>query len=432
MTSPGSRSGQGPERDRAGSVRKFSLDTAPALRHSDVARGVRGTVDRENKIIHGYSVITRGEARTHGVWIDATMLQQTADAINASRSGAKSRFTHPSLSADGLGKYLGRSRNAVIDGDQVYADLHLSDVAHDAPDGDLATYVMDLAEQDPSAFGASIVFARDTAAEEQFARANTGKDGRFASPDPGNKFHLPHARLAELRASDIVDTPSANPNGLFHQQSIAHEADALGLFMLGMADACPSTQLDVHPDRLRAFAQRFLSQHGLKIVKETPVPESAPPKDRLEADPPRIEPAKGEAAPDALSGDDLIASGRKMELDRFGQLADAFKSDPAYVVECYAKGRSLADAQAEAKDRRLAQLEKEVKELKARQAAGGAEPVGFGGEPDAGGNDFTSQAKARAAEKKLTLHKAMSELAREQPELYQAHKAGLARLPRRK
>ena len=197
------------------------------LRQAQVSPIVRDGGEFGAGLIKGAAAITRGEALGHEMWIDRTMLEQTRDAINSADKGIKSRFTHPSLSGDGLGKALGRYRNAEIQGDIVYADLHVFQSAHETPDGDLADYVMGLAEEDPEAFGNSISFRPDFGAEEEFQGKHSDEDGRFQSPDSDNKKNLPHARLAELRAVDAVDSPAANPNGLFHRgDEIVAEADA--------------------------------------------------------------------------------------------------------------------------------------------------------------------------------------------------------------
>lgn len=236
------------------------------------AKGFRGQIDREGGdygagLLTGVAVITRGEALGHDMWIDATMLQQVHDAINAAAgAGIKARFTHPGLSSDGLGTFLGRFKHAVLDGDIVRADLHLARSAHDTPDGDLAAYVMDLAEEDPQAFGTSIVFRHDRDAERNHEAQHT-RDGRFYSPDPGNTEHFPHARLRELRAVDAVDSPAANPGGLFHRQGQIVEAEQLAAYALGLEAERPAmSQLSIDPDRLAGFAQAFLQRRGLRLV----------------------------------------------------------------------------------------------------------------------------------------------------------------------
>lgn len=264
------------------------LERPSQLERAPVARGLAAgdRIEREGGdnnagLIRGLAVITRTEALGHGFWVDGTMLQQTAAAINAAGSqGIKARFTHPGLSGDGLGSFLGRIKNAHVDGDIVRADLHFSQSAHNTPDGDLAAYTMDLAESDPDAFGTSIVFTHDRKAEQEFLDAYD-VDGEFESPDVKNVDSLPHARLAALRAVDVVDEPAANPDGLFHRQAeIGEEADALAAYALGLSTQKPTlAALSIDADRVSAHLSRFLDRNGLHVVprkEDTPVPENTP------------------------------------------------------------------------------------------------------------------------------------------------------------
>jgi hypothetical protein len=273
------------------------LRNAPRLLRSTVARGLatgpwagepiaNDEGDFGAGVIRGAAIITRGEALGHGLWCDTVMLQQAADAINDEPKGAKARFTHPDLSGDGLGKGLGRAKNASPEGDVVRGELHFSRMSHKTPEGDLAAYVMGLATEDPEAFGISIAFEEDFKAEADFLLAHgaewTEDDyGRylslekFKSPDPLNTKNLPHARLASLRAVDVVDDPAANPNGLFHRgDEVARDAEQLLAWTLGLSAEKPQLlSLDINPDRLDGFVQRFMNRHGLTLMKDgAPMP----------------------------------------------------------------------------------------------------------------------------------------------------------------
>lgn len=227
-------------------------------------------------LIRGVSIITKGEAFGHKLFIDDVFLDSVNAAGGELPNGLKSKFTHTGLSADGLGKALGRfknfSRNAETG--QVLADLHLLKTADTSPDGKLATHILSLAEEAPDMLGASIVFSEDEEAQEQFQQANLGKGDRFVSPDKDNQRNLTHVRLETLSSSDIVGDPAANPNGMFatgfiEGSEIPAAAESLLSFALGLSDLSETEptelQTGIHPERVKIFLQGFLERHGLQI-----------------------------------------------------------------------------------------------------------------------------------------------------------------------
>jgi len=255
---------------------KKDITNRPKYLRAAVARGAE-SVDRSGGmfdagVIRGVSVITRGEALGHDLWIDQDFLSDVTAAINGSEAasgGIKARFTHPGLSSDGIASKLGRITDAKTIGDRVVADLNFAEFATKTPDGDLADYVMSLAEEDPESFGLSIVFEFDQQAMDEHQIENTsGKPARFVSPDEDNLNNFQHARLTRLRAGDVVDEPAANPNGLFHrEQEIAQEADSLMEYALGLSGEKPECScLSVDADRVSAAVSRFLSRHDLTLV----------------------------------------------------------------------------------------------------------------------------------------------------------------------
>ncbi|MFH1302515.1 MAG: hypothetical protein ABIK07_15750 [Planctomycetota bacterium] len=245
---------------------------------SKVLRGFAGNVDlnggdRDAGLIEHFSLITEGEALGHGLWCDAVFNQQCHDAVNAAGdAGLKSRFTHPGLSADGMGKFLGVLKNASIEGDRVFCDLHFSKSSRKTPSGDLGAYVMQLAKEDPDKFGSSIVFDHDIEAEEAFHQEfENKKTGEFQSPDPKNTQNLWHCRLKKLRGADMVDDPAANPGGLFHRgQKIPQQAEELLNYAFHIEGAKKPTQFDfgIDPDRLSAYLDRYFDNKNLKLVSQ--------------------------------------------------------------------------------------------------------------------------------------------------------------------
>jgi hypothetical protein len=151
--------------------------------------------------------------------VDDTTLDQVVQFGNQAKSGIKSRFDHPSASNTSMGTFLGRTKSFRRSGNRVLGDLHLSASAKEAPQGDLYSYVLGLAERDPEAFGASIVF-------EGKAEYQLNPDGTTKKDEKGNP--LPRlARIEQLLASDVVDDPAANPGGLFEKgESLATKLSA--------------------------------------------------------------------------------------------------------------------------------------------------------------------------------------------------------------
>lgn len=176
-----------------------------------LAGGREIKVDRDNNIIRGMVVAQEGDFKSQGRGaFDGKSLRTIAQLMRREPKGLKSRFTHPDLSSDGLGKFLGRAREPFMDSlvdhrgdtvEAVRADLHVSETAFNTPSGDLATYILDLAEQDPDALSSSLVLAAEEV--EQLDRK-----GEPLRDEEGN-VRPPIWRPTDLHATDIVDTGDA-------------------------------------------------------------------------------------------------------------------------------------------------------------------------------------------------------------------------------
>jgi hypothetical protein len=177
------------------------------LLRTDIARGIKQGfgVDREKGIIRGFAVMTKGFVKDKRGWeIDDATLEQVVESGNGLKAGLKSRFGHPMMSSEALGTFLGRVKNFGKEGDVVRADLYFDESAYKTPDGDLATYVMDLAENDPEAFGASVVLLEYDLEEQLKADGKTPKKDANGNPLPEK------LRVAKLSSVDVVDEPAAN------------------------------------------------------------------------------------------------------------------------------------------------------------------------------------------------------------------------------
>lgn len=161
--------------------------------------------DKYKGVIRGFAVMTQGHVKDMRGWeIDETTLSQIVEAGNKAQMGLKSRFGHPNMSSTALGTFTGRARNFRKDGDIARADLFISKTAYETPDGDIASYVLDLAEKDPEAFGTSVVLGEF---DLEYADKEKNKDGKDLPPK---------LRVSSLMAVDVVDDPAAN-DGMFNK-----------------------------------------------------------------------------------------------------------------------------------------------------------------------------------------------------------------------
>jgi hypothetical protein len=209
-------------------------------------------VDRKANIIFGANLMQVGDLNDGDArpWtVDAETLSQAQQFMSRGNNGSKARFTHPNMSSDGMGSYLGRWKNVRVDGGTLRGDLHIADAAFKSPQGDLGTYVMDLAESDPEAFGVSLATRLDQKDLEEFDRKRTGK-----------KWPM---RFSDIRAGDIVDEPAATRGGMFDLTTPDLRnlpAQATVLLSTYFGDAEP----EVVRGRINAFLDRYLSN------RETP------------------------------------------------------------------------------------------------------------------------------------------------------------------
>ncbi len=190
-----------------------AIDKIAALRASGLMLG-GVTVNDVAGVIENAAVMTIGPTLGHGFDIDATSIQQVCDLINANPDGVLCRFKHPEVDSggyqsDALGTVVGRIKNARIVGDSVRGDVHLGDYAKIVPGlGDVRSYILSLAKDDPAALGLSAVIHYEVDPQ-------TDKDG--------NPTLLP-ARIFAVDAVDLVGKPAANPNGLLSAEPRAFRA----------------------------------------------------------------------------------------------------------------------------------------------------------------------------------------------------------------
>jgi hypothetical protein len=155
---------------------------------------LQGQIDAQAATISDVSVITVGEAKGHGMQIDAQTLVEVKAAAETYAGGLKVKTDHYT----GFNEIVGTLKNFRIDGDQLRADLFLLK-NHDA-----TARILEMAELMPDTFGLSISFT-----------------GEHEESDNDIVF----ARCTEIYSADLVDAPAANPTGLFSAKVDSEKKD---------------------------------------------------------------------------------------------------------------------------------------------------------------------------------------------------------------
>lgn len=134
-------------------------------------------------VIEGVSIISIGEAKGHGLYVDETTLLEVKACAESYKGGVKVNLDHGA----GIKDIVGFVNNFRIEGTQLLGDLNLLETSpmHD--------YVLEISSKLPDTFGISIAFSGPIREEDGMA---------FAS-------------CTELYSADLVQTPAANATGLF-------------------------------------------------------------------------------------------------------------------------------------------------------------------------------------------------------------------------
>ena len=414
---------------------------------SDMQYEAIGGVDNDRGILRGISVVTEGEAKGHGVWLDRDFVLETVRQGNDSKSGIKARFGHPTMSSTALGSFVGRFKGFRAEERSgslsAVADLYLSNSAKDTPGGNLYDYVINLANEDPKAFGTSIVF-------------EPADD--FKKEDSPEKVF---ATMSALRAADLVDDPAANPDGLFSSWANATWAGQVSEFL----DTHPHVfeLLDKNPDVIEHFVEAYkqyrlrkgepMGTEELDVALNNAADAAAGPEeeiagsDEAPAEDPQPEAPAEDGDPNDTDemqavegGDDEGAaddSEAESEEDVQPESDETLSQEAAPGKEYleafgdiggrwYIEGLSFSQAQAEY----IKLLKEENKSLRqsvlSQGEADGEEVLSASVENEAPKGNFVQQAEALAADEGISKSAAMSKLAKLNPELFRAYKSGMA------
>lgn len=201
-----------------------------------------GTIDAQAATVSDVSVITVGEAKGHGLMIDAQTLVEVKAAAETYAGGLKVKTDHYT----GFNEIVGTLKNFRIDGDQLRADLYLLK-NHDA-----TPRILEMAELMPDTFGLSISFT-----------------GEHEESDNDIVF----ARCTEIYSADLVDAPAANPTGLFSAKVDSGKKD---MDEKQFAEALSAALAPIN-DKLSAF-EAFMTEATTKFaaLEYKPEDEEAP------------------------------------------------------------------------------------------------------------------------------------------------------------
>jgi len=312
--------------------------------------------DKYKGVIHGFAVMTKGNVKdSRGYEIDDKTLDQIVEAGQKhDKLGLKSRFGHPNMSETALGTFLGRAKDFYKDGDIVRADLYVSRTAYETPDGNLAGYVLDLAEKDPDAFGTSVVLG-----EWELGLKLDGNDVPMKGKD-GREIQV--LRVKTLLAVDTVDDPAANNSlfGKFFNSSVELSAKASEFLdkLLNSPDAL---------DRVLMFLERYRANRveidedlGKQALPKHNKQTNATEEEIMELKDLTLETLNKER-PDLLATDrnEAVAAERKRCLDISRAAHTEFKElgMEGLADEAIEKGQTLDAALAAMRGKRVKDLE---------------------------------------------------------------------------
>jgi len=205
-------------------------------------------------VIEGVSIISIGEAKGHGLYVDETTLMQVKECAESYKGGVKVNLDHGA----GIKDIVGFVNNFRIVGKQLLGDLNLLETSP------MRDYVLEISSKLPDTFGISIAFTGPIREVEGLA---------FAS-------------CTELYSADLVQTPAANATGLF--SFTAKQVDSFSKQMTDPENTeAPEGEVEVTIAELAKRMEALeLSFGSMKTQMEAMLP----------AEEPAAEPAKEEMA----------------------------------------------------------------------------------------------------------------------------------------
>ena len=286
-----------------------------------------GSIDMDKGILFGVKIIELGDINdSRPYFVDEETLQQVVDLGNAAPKGVKVRYTHVEHE-DAMGSHLGRAHNFRIEDMSVRADITFAKSAFASPKGNLAGYVMSLAEEDSESLGMSVAGMLD---------ANRMSD----ESDDG----MMPLRFYELYSADVVAEPAATRNGIFSIQE-GNMKDELGVKVEVSVDEDKKPQSEMEeqsppnekPDGLEA--EEVKDEELEEGYPEEPMAEegSEGEEEPVEAEEEKVEDKLEEDEEEVVAEKKPIAASAKLFVEHFGKDGALWYLEGRDLNECFAE-----------------------------------------------------------------------------------------------
>ena len=172
----------------------------------------RYEVNEKTGTMSDVSLIQIGEAKGHGVWIDAQSLESGLEAIGGS---LPAYVTHEgAVDSDRLLKEVGLFSGFYIEDGKLKAEAFKALDSFRVDEPERFRRLFDLAREMPDAFGLSLVFEARLVwvmeGGEEISVENSDGEGAVRE--------IPSVRFISIRSADFVDAPAANKGGLFNSK----------------------------------------------------------------------------------------------------------------------------------------------------------------------------------------------------------------------
>lgn len=334
-----------------------------------------GTVDNDKGTLFGVKVIEKGQINdARPYYVDDVTLSQIEELGNRARKGVKVRYTHVDQE-DAMGSHLGRAVNFRIDGECVRADIIMAKSAFMSPKGNLAGYVLSLAEEDSESLGMSVAGMLDGA----------------TMSDEGEGDLMP-LRFSDLYSADVVADPAATRGGLFSIQEDEAVTEELGVKVEVSVDEDkkPVQEMEDHmKPEVQAEEEGKDAPEAPEAAPEAPAEEPAPegedgekepveaseePEEEMEEhDKPMGNPELEKVEEEEMEEEKKqgyekkpIAAAAQLFVDHFGQQGAMWFLEGRDIQECFAE-------KIEAQSSRIEELEGELEKFRALADAGAFE-----------------------------------------------------------